>query len=324
MQHKARTLFAVAAMICLVPLAALALTPYSQDFELLLQPDPAALSGDGWIVYGNVFTPLGVWMYGYGTYPAPNDGLAFCQIDMGQGGVDQGNQQLVIFNDYQNADHALLNIVESNVFQEQTVTALDVGTTWKFEYQAKLGNITGDSTAKAFIKTIDPSDNWAMTNFVFVEMTNTPVTWMGYSLSLYIDAGLDGQLLQIGFLSTATNYESSGIFYDNLVFNEFDPTDVPDSRIPFAATLHPNYPNPFNPQTKIDFTLDMADTVDLSVFDLLGRRIATLRQGDLAAGDHHVVWDGRSDAGQAVAAGQYRYVLKTATGETSRSMILVK
>jgi hypothetical protein len=62
------------------------------------------------------------------------------------------------------------------------------------------------------------------TNFITVDMTNTPVTWQPYSLTITIDDSLPGQVLQIGFSSTATNYEGSGVFYDNINWDVSDPT----------------------------------------------------------------------------------------------------
>ncbi len=50
-------------------------------------------------------------------------------------------------------------------------------------------------------------------------MTSISETWNAYSISLTIDEGLVGQILQIGFMNLATNYDSSGIFYDNINFN---------------------------------------------------------------------------------------------------------
>ncbi len=323
MQHKAKTALAAAALICLIPLSALAITPYQQDFEELVQSDPFALANDGWLVYGNVFTPAMVYIYGYGAFDAPNDGFGFCQIDLGQGGDDQGAQQLSVFSDYNNGDHAAGNWVESNTYQEMDILAEDVGTTWKFEFHHKRGNIEGTSTALAFIKTLDPADGWATTNFISVDMTSIPETWGGHTLSIDIDAGLEGQKLQIGFQNTATLYASAGIFYDNINFYLFDPTGVEDMPL-VGAKLQPNYPNPFNPMTRIDFSLENAGPVDVTVFDLAGRRIATLHRGDLPAGSHHVTWNGSTDDGTPAAAGQYRYVLQTATGRTSRGMILVK
>lgn len=324
MQSQARVVFAAALLICLLPVSAAAITPYFQDFETFDLPSEAALLGDGWLVYGNVFTPLGVWAYGYGAFPAPNDGLAFCAVVDDQGGDDQGARQLSVYSDYENGDHEFGFLIESNVFQEQPILEENVGETWVFDFNAKLGNIAGASTAAAFIKTIDPSSNYDMTNYVTADMTAIPETWQGYSIELYIDPGLVGQLIQFGFTNTATEYVSSGIIYDNVDFHVFDPTDVPDASAIAGAALGQNYPNPFNPRTRIEFSLEKPGAIDLSIYDLAGRKVATLLRGGLDAGTHEADWSGRTDAGVPAAAGQYRYVLKTATGSVSRGMVLLK
>ncbi len=316
-----KRLSAVLAIVMLPAMASALITEYHQDFESLIIVDPAALADDGWVVYGSVFDPTGTtWLYGYGTFPAPNDGAAFCAIADQQGGVEQGLQQLSIYSDYNNLDHGVGNIIESNTFREMTIDAANVGETWSFDFDAKLGNIVAPSEAFAFIKTIDPANNYNMTNFINVETTAIDVTWQRYHLEIDIIPELEGQLLQIGFMNTATNYESSGIFYDNLDF-QLAVTDVPAIA---GVELSQNHPNPFNPSTRIEFALDDAGWTDLSIYDLAGRRVAVLHAGDLPAGDHHVTWNGKSDNGAAVAAGQYRYVLTTPAGTTSRSMMLLK
>ena len=110
------------------------------------------------------------------------------------------------------------NVIEANTFQEQTISAGEIGSTWNFDFDAKLGNLAGASTALAFIKTLDPNNGWATTNFITVDMTAIPTTWGSYQLSITIDAGLAGQILQIGFANSASNWESSGVFYDNVNF----------------------------------------------------------------------------------------------------------
>ena len=220
MIKKAIGLLAVA-MICLLPgIASAQLPSYSQDFESLNQADPGALAGDGWKVFGNVFDGGGGYAYGYGTYPAPNNpgAPAFCLVAAGEGGAGQGAQQLVVFSDYNNADHGAGFRIEANVFQEFTVGAGDVGTTWIFGFDAKHGDLAGASTALAFIKTLNPNAGWATTNYITADMTYIPGTWSGYQLSIYIDPSLAGQILQIGFMSSASNYEPSGTFYDNVSF----------------------------------------------------------------------------------------------------------
>lgn len=320
--YKRAALILVTALICLAPLTGHALTPYSQDFELLVAPDPAALANDGWVIYGNVFNELGVFQYGHGPWPAPNHSLAFCQIVPDEGGPDQGFQQLSVFGDYENGDQANGWLIESNVFREQTIEAGDIGTTWVFDFDAKLGNIEGASTAAAFIKTIDPANNYDMTNYIHVEETDISVDWRRYTLHIDLThPDLEGQFLQIGFLNVETYYEGSGIFYDNV---DFYMHDTAVGSTPALARLDQNFPNPFNPKTRIDFELERSGHVDVSVFDLAGRMIATLHRGDLAEGTHHVTWDGMTDSGTPAAAGQYRYLLKTPSGSVARSMILVK
>jgi hypothetical protein len=226
MKNRATAICALALLIFLIPAASPALQFYSQNFEGLSQADPDALANDGWLVFGNVFGPDWVYWYGYGPYPAPNGTGAFCQIATGEGGAAQGAQQLVVFSDYLNADHGNGAHIESNVFQEQTIDAGNVGQTWIFIFDAKLGNLEGSSTALAFIKTLDPGAGYATTNFITADMTSIPTTWSTYFLSILIDPGLEGQILQIGFSNTATNYEGSGVFYDNIRFGtETVPTE---------------------------------------------------------------------------------------------------
>jgi hypothetical protein len=65
------------------------------------------------------------------------------------------------------------------------------------------------------------------------------------------------------------------------------------------------FPNPFNPQTTIAFTLNGNARVRLTVHDVRGRVVRTLADGDMAAGEHALQWDGRDDAGRTVASGVY-------------------
>ena len=76
--------------------------------------------------------------------------------------------------------------------------------------------------------------------------------------------------------------------------------------------------------TRIKFNLENPSAVELTVYDLAGRRVATLQQGLLAAGDHHANWNGTTDSGTPAPTGRYSYVLKTSSGQVARSMILLK
>ncbi|OGF14504.1 MAG: hypothetical protein A2W00_04860 [Candidatus Eisenbacteria bacterium RBG_16_71_46] len=314
----------VAAFLCFAPVAShAALSAYTQDFEGLVMADPDALGNDGWLVYGNVFDPTGTtYLYGYGPFPAPNTGAAFCAIATGEGGVPQGTQQLSVYSDYNNGDHALLRRIESNVYQEQIIGAGDVGMTWTFQFDAKRGNLAGGSTALAFIKTLS-LPTYALTNFITADMTTIPTTWGTYSVSLPITAGLVGQIFQIGFLNNATNYEPSAIIYDNLNLAGAT-TDVPGAPLANAIELRAAAPNPFRNSTQIAYSLARGGFADLSVYDIAGRRMATLFRGQAAPGSHVATWDGRSADGHIAPAGVYRYVLQTDAGRQVRSMVLTR
>lgn len=326
MKKQRKCMLAVAALACMIPAAASALTPYSQDFEGLNAAGLTSLGDDGWLVFGTVWDGTTMdWLYEYGPFSAPNNpgAPAFSAIAVGEGGVEQGDQQLSVFSDYENGDHANGHILESVVYREQVIGVADVGSTWIFEFQGKLGDLTGSSTAVAFIKTLDPLNGYQMTNFVSEDMTAIPAAWGGWTLRLTIDAGLIGQIFQIGFSCIASNYEASAVFYDNVVLR-MAVSPVPDEIAMAGAKLRQNYPNPFNPLTRIDFSLEHPGPVDIAVYDLGGRLVSRLLQRDMTAGDHSVNWNGRTAAGAPAPAGQYRYVMKTAAGQVSRSMVLLK
>ena len=194
-----------------------ALVNYNQNFEGLNAGDATALGNDGWLAFANVYdTDKVSHLYDYGTFPAPNSGAGFSIIAAGQGSTVQGSQQLTVFSDYSN--HASGNWIEALVYQEQTISAADAGMTLSFMFDAKQGSISGESTAEAFIRTMNPDAGFASTSNILLNTTSLNSTWDSYVLSLLIpeDNSLDGQLLQFGFSSFAANYQRSDNFYDNI------------------------------------------------------------------------------------------------------------
>ena len=88
--------------------------------------------------------------------------------------------------------------------------------------------------------------------------------------------------------------------------------------------LDANYPNPFNAETQIAYTVPVAGLVELAVYNVLGQRERTLVQEEQAAGRHQVVWDGRNDMGTQVASGVYFYRFTSAQGVQVRRLLLLK
>ncbi|MHB9027748.1 MAG: FlgD immunoglobulin-like domain containing protein [Candidatus Latescibacterota bacterium] len=101
-------------------------------------------------------------------------------------------------------------------------------------------------------------------------------------------------------------------------------TNAVSEQIPVGFALTGNHPNPFNPSTTISFTLPSAGSVNLTVYDITGRKIRDLESGQLSAGSHSVLWDGRDANGKAVSSGVYLSRLSRGGKAVSRRMLLMK
>jgi hypothetical protein len=101
----------------------------------------------------------------------------------------------------------------------------------------------------------------------------------------------------------------------------FTPEEVENENllVPESFSLSPNYPNPFNPITTIQFDLPKPSQVSLDIYDLLGRKIETLVSGKQEAGTHSVVWDGRDKS-----SGIYFYKLQVGDFTETKRMLLLK
>jgi len=97
-----------------------------------------------------------------------------------------------------------------------------------------------------------------------------------------------------------------------------------DTAIPRVFSLNANYPNPFNPMTKISYSLPEGQNVKLMIFSVDGKRVATLVNGQQTSGLHEVVWLGRDDHGKSVATGTYFYQIKAGPYSQVKKMTLIK
>ena len=96
------------------------------------------------------------------------------------------------------------------------------------------------------------------------------------------------------------------------------------STLPSEFALSQNYPNPFNPSTKIAFSVPSADHVTLEVYNVLGAKVITLLDGNVAMGETVVEWNGRDSDGNSVASGVYFYTLKQGAKIETKKMALMK
>jgi hypothetical protein len=103
-----------------------------------------------------------------------------------------------------------------------------------------------------------------------------------------------------------------------------DVTGADSPRAPAATYLAQNFPNPFNPTTRIAFGLKAPAVITLRIYDASGRLVRTLVEGARPAGHYSELWDGRNVIGKAVASGIYFYRLDAGSFSETRKMVIMR
>ena len=123
-------------------------------------------------------------------------------------------------------------------------------------------------------------------------------------------------------------YFVTGLYgeYESAATNEvtIELTDADDALIHSHTALIGNYPNPFNPETKIEFSLTIAGKVDLVIYNIKGEKVKKLIEDQMDLGFHSAVWDGTDYNGKKVASGIYLYRFKTTNIDQIKKMMLIK
>jgi hypothetical protein len=101
------------------------------------------------------------------------------------------------------------------------------------------------------------------------------------------------------------------------------PGDIPDA-LPALTHLGVPYPNPFNPMITVPFTMEVPGWVDLTAFDVRGRRVSRLAAGEYQAGEHRVIWLGRDDRGVDLPSGVYFLHLRAGFVSETRKVTLAR
>ncbi len=135
--------------------------------------------------------------------------------------------------------------------------------------------------------------------------------------NVVVDTGANRVYCQAAHFSTIVIAEKGTVV--SAVWNR--PSVQPETHV-----LHANFPNPFNPETTIRFDLagSLSRKTAVSVYDVLGRRVRVLFEGNCAPGSHTFRWDGTDDQGRSAGAGMYLVRLETQDFSQSRRMVLLK
>jgi hypothetical protein len=97
----------------------------------------------------------------------------------------------------------------------------------------------------------------------------------------------------------------------------------------YDTSLLPNYPNPFNPETWIPFSLSAESDVSVRLYNVDGTLVRTINLGKVQAGEYTskgdaAYWDGRNDTGERVASGVYFYRLVAGSFSETRRLVIMK
>lgn len=103
-----------------------------------------------------------------------------------------------------------------------------------------------------------------------------------------------------------------------LGINNFEDGDIE------SFYLTQNFPNPFNPETNIQFNVPEESEVTLTVFDLKGNKVAIILKDKVSSGFHQVTWDGRNQLGNHLSGGVYLYSLEAGNFTQTKKMIFLK
>ncbi len=115
------------------------------------------------------------------------------------------------------------------------------------------------------------------------------------------------------------------LYYDHRQWTDVE-DQVSDEASPGEFSLSDNYPNPFNPETRIRYTVGNRQTrpVSLKVYNVLGRLVKTLVNEPKEPGTYEVVWNGKDESGDQVASGVYFYKLDAQDYSQTKKMVLIR
>jgi hypothetical protein len=144
-----------------------------------------------------------------------------------------------------------------------------------------------------------------------------PWPWMGEYIGIDVDSS-DAYIVW-----TDTRLSDRDIYFDRFA-NPVASAVPAKPFVPDGAYLSQSYPNPFNPTTTISFGLTETSLVSLRIYDVSGRLVRVLVEGERRARHYQEDWDGRDENGVRVASGVYFYRLAAGDFTQTRKMVLLK
>ena len=123
----------------------------------------------------------------------------------------------------------------------------------------------------------------------------------------------------------ASNDDHGSVYTDMVEMDLSGVTSVDlGAGLPGHFRLLGNFPNPFNPVTKLRFDIDYRSNVIVTIYNILGNEITTLQNGEMNPGRYSLTWNATNDQGQSVPTGMYLYKVTSDSRILTGKMLLMK
>ena len=211
-----------------------------------------------------------------------------------------------------------------------TLDSLVISSGWLTQSAADFGSPDG----RVWFGYAGTSGNLLVNQTLYTEMDEPLVEWELIDLENNLDRVRVSWDSQHGLLQEFSNdhwndlqYVTTGSSLLSAVVSansRLRVTEGESGAVPTKTRLYPASPNPFNPQTMISFDVVHAGFYRLVIYDLLGREVRVLQEGDLDAGFYSQAWSGNNDQGIMVASGVYFASLIHSNLRISIKLVLIK
>lgn len=152
-----------------------------------------------------------------------------------------------------------------------------------------------------------------------VDYETAPLEWTKRTFD--IPAQYNNMNISLGFKCESDS--ASAFFVDDITVRSY--VDNEDEVTPVSSTiLRGNYPNPFNPETSISYTIKNDEQVKIEIFNLKGEKIKTLVNTKQKSGNYKAKWLGEDQNGKKVSSGIYFYKMTSGNYSSTKKMILMK
>ena len=212
---------------------------------------------------------------------------------------------------------AFSNVVEkyTPLPPAENVVAEIVGDYVELTWESIERFLLGFNIYRALKDEVDDEDKWVELELELEANEYTDRTWLTLPIGEYV-------YIVVAIHVTAMGELLSEPAFSNAVAKVVSDSDM-DS-IPLVTALNANFPNPFNPETTIRFSVATDSPVTIEIYNIRGQRVITLVDDVFTAGRYQAVWRGIDGNGRTVGSGIYFYRMRAGEFVETRRMILLK